>query len=62
MLLIRGVLCRNILETMNGMIAMTDCPHDYDNPIRKDQAYYVCPLCGDDITLVLVLIHEAEGE
>ena len=39
---------------------MTDCPHDYDNPIRKGRAHYVCKDCGDDITLLLVLLYEAQ--
>ena len=35
---------------------MTDCEHDYDHPIRKSRAYYVCPKCGQDITMMLVFI------
>ena len=32
---------------------------DYDNPIKKGRAYYVCKDCGRDITLELVLIEKA---
>lgn len=41
---------------------MRDCEtgkHDYDNPIRKSRAYWVCPKCGKDISLEVVLIYEA---
>ena len=37
-----------------------DLQHDYDNAIRKGRAYYVCPKCGEDITLLLVFIEEAK--
>jgi hypothetical protein len=44
----------------------TECSHDYDNPVRKGRAHYVCPLCGEDITLALVFINfciaEERGE
>lgn len=35
------------------------CDHDYENPIRKGRAHYVCPVCGQDITMELVLIADA---
>ena len=35
-----------------------DC--DYDNAIRKGRAYYVCPRCGRDLTLELLLLKQAE--
>lgn len=35
------------------------CHHDYENPIRKGRAHYVCQKCGADITLELVLMMEA---
>ena len=35
-----------------------DC--DYDNAIRKGRAYHVCPKCGKDLTLELVLMYEAK--
>lgn len=38
------------------------CEHDYENPIRKGRAHYVCRKCGADITLELAMILEAEGE
>ncbi len=42
------------------------CPnlqHDYDNAVRKGRAHYVCPKCGQDITLMLVLLEDAkQGE
>ena len=36
-----------------------ECKHDYDNPVRKGRANLRCPKCDKDITLELVLIHEA---
>lgn len=38
---------------------MNDCNHDLEHPIHKGRAHYVCPKCGEDITLILVLIQEA---
>jgi hypothetical protein len=34
--------------------------HDYAHPVWKGRAYAVCPKCGEDITLTLVLINEPE--
>lgn len=31
---------------------------DYENYVRKGRAYLVCPNCGRDITLELVLMSE----
>ena len=39
-----------------------DCKHDYDKPIRKGRAHYVCPKCGKDITMDLLFIAEAKEE
>ena len=41
---------------------MSECNHDYENALRKGRAWYVCPNCGNDITLELVLIRMAESE
>jgi hypothetical protein len=38
------------------------CQHDYDNAIRKGRACYVCPKCGKDITLAIILMEEAKRE
>lgn len=38
---------------------MIDCDHDYENAIRKGRAHHVCPKCEKDITLELVLMHQA---
>jgi hypothetical protein len=35
------------------------CEHNYDTPIRKGRAKWLCRKCGQDITLELVMIHEA---
>ena len=43
------------------MKKQTDCPHDYDNPIRKGRAHYVCRKCGEDISLTVILLYEAEN-
>ena len=32
--------------------------HDYANAVRKGRAHYVCPACGDDISLEVVLMAE----
>lgn len=32
---------------------------DYENAVRKGRALYVCPKCGRDLTLELVLMHDA---
>jgi len=34
--------------------------HDYANALRKGRAWYVCPDCGDDISIVLCLLEEAK--
>lgn len=39
---------------------MKDCDHDYDHPKRLGRAKYVCPKCGKDLTLELVLMAEAK--
>lgn len=31
------------------------CDHDILHPIRKGRAWYVCSLCGDDISLLIFL-------
>jgi hypothetical protein len=38
------------------------CDHDYKNAIRKGRAHYVCPLCGKDISLILILMEEAKDK
>ena len=38
---------------------MKRCKHDYKNYQRIARAEYVCPKCHQDITLAVVLIHEA---
>ena len=35
---------------------MTDCPHDYDTPIRRGRCSYECRLCGADISMQVILI------
>lgn len=36
------------------------CNHDFKNAIRKGRAHYVCPKCGKDISLILMLMEEAK--
>ena len=36
------------------------CNHDYEHPIRNGRAHYVCPLCGEDISLAVILINMGE--
>ena len=38
------------------------CPHDYENPVRKGRAHYVCRLCGVDISMDLFFIWQADEE
>lgn len=38
----------------------SECFHDYDNPIRKGRAHYICPKCGKDISLMLVFLEEVK--
>ena len=38
---------------------MSVCNHDYENAVRKGRARYVCPICGDDISTVVLMIEEA---
>lgn len=38
------------------------CEHDYKNPKRLGLAHYVCAKCGQDITIVLVLMAEQKDE
>lgn len=42
--------------------AKEECRHDYDNALRKGRAFWICPDCGGDITMDLVLIREIEDE
>lgn len=35
------------------------CDHDYEHPVRKGRATYLCPTCGEDITLTLVFMQDA---
>jgi hypothetical protein len=43
-------------------IECKDFNHDYDNYVRKGRAWLVCPKCGKDITLELVLMADANKE
>lgn len=36
------------------------CNHGYKDPVRKGRAHYVCRKCGQDITMELVLIAQAD--
>jgi tRNA(Ile2) C34 agmatinyltransferase TiaS len=38
------------------------CNHDYESPVRHGRADYRCRLCGQDITLELYLMAEADVE
>ncbi len=37
------------------------CEHDLDVPIHQGRAHYICRLCGEDITLALVLLWELDN-
>ena len=41
------------------MQVQCDCSHDYEQPIRKGRAHYVCRLCGADISVEVVLLGKA---
>ncbi len=36
------------------------CFHDYANALRIGRGHYLCPKCGEDISLIVFLIAEAE--
>ena len=36
------------------------CKHDYENPVHKGRAKYICRKCNQDITMVIVLTREME--
>jgi hypothetical protein len=38
-----------------------ECKHDYNNYVKRGRADLHCPKCDKDITLELVLMHEAEN-
>lgn len=39
---------------------MKDCNHDYESPIKHGRATWLCRLCGEDISLVILLIAETK--
>lgn len=40
---------------------MCDCKFDLrTEAVRKGRAHYVCPICGVDCTLTLVLLYELD--
>jgi hypothetical protein len=41
---------------------MEHCDHDYEGAIRKAPFYYICPKCGADITLGVMLLEECLRE
>ncbi len=41
---------------------MSECKHDYEHPVRRGRADYRCSKCGEDITITLALVAEAEEE
>ena len=41
---------------------MSDCHHNYEHPRRVGRAWYVCPKCGADISMEVILIAASEEE
>jgi len=41
---------------------MCDCEFDIDKVIRKGRGWYVCPICGADVSLWYIMIKSAEME
>jgi hypothetical protein len=39
---------------------MKPCDHDYMNAVHVARFLYICPRCGADITLGIVLLEEAK--
>jgi hypothetical protein len=37
-----------------------DCDHDFKHPVRKGRGYYVCPKCGKDITVLIMMLAKVE--
>lgn len=38
---------------------MNNCPHDLEKARRVSRATWVCPLCGEDISLMVLLWQDA---
>lgn len=57
-----GATRRMLASTTKKQGNLMNCQHDYDNPIRNGRANYSCPKCGKDISLILVLMQDAEEE
>lgn len=47
---------------MNTMKCLCDTNKIYTKYIRKGRAHFVCPECGKDVTLFIVLMYEAMEE
>lgn len=45
--------------TTDGGGKSVRCSHDYTKATRIGRAHYVCPKCGEDISLLLLLLHDA---
>ena len=39
-----------------------ECNHDYEHPKRLGRANYVCRKCGENISLLVILLYEAQME
>ena len=43
-------------------VDMPECDHDFDNPVWKGRACCLCPKCGEDIFMHLLLMYEADDQ
>lgn len=37
------------------------CEHDFENPVRAGRAWYVCRNCGEDISMEVIMMCDAEN-
>ena len=52
--------CHEDWQMLRDHAERQGCDHDYLLPIRKGRAHYLCRRCGEDITLALAFIRDAE--
>lgn len=51
------------VATLRGapVVETTTCAHDYDNAVRMGRAFYVCPKCKADVSMMIYMLWEAEA-
>ena len=36
--------------------------HDYENAVRCGRAFYICPICREDISMEIILLEELKQD